>query len=107
MPDTLDMTQLHLNSYLSELKKLVLNYIAQRPIKVYLFGSRAAGTARRTSDVDIALWPMEAIPSHFFSDLRELVEESTIPYTVDIIDLSQTDPGFRQKIIEKGIIWKE
>lgn len=93
------------NPYLQELQKILLKYIAKRKVKVYLFGSRAKNTARATSDVDIALLPMESLPDNFFADLRELLEESNLPYTVDIIDLSQIDEAFKQKILQEGILW--
>jgi predicted nucleotidyltransferase len=82
-----------------------LNYIANRPVQVFLYGSRARNTARKTSDVDIALLAANKLPDGFIAHLRELIEESTIPYQVDIIDLNEVDNDFRQKILQEAKPW--
>lgn len=93
--------------YLSELQKIILRFIGEHKVKVYLFGSRAKNTARLTSDVDIGLLPFENLPINFVSDLRELIDASNVPYGVDIVDLSQTDSIFREKVLKEGILWND
>lgn len=93
--------------YLLSLRKLVLNYVAKYPIKVYLYGSRAKDKAHKTSDVDIALLSDIKLPVGFVSGLKELIEESTIPYQVDIVDLSQVDNEFRNKVLAEAILWSD
>lgn len=96
----------HPEHYLEELKKLILDYTTGFNIKVYLIGSRASGKAGKTSDVDIALLPLESLPEEFIANLRELVEESTIPYNVDIVDLSEMDDEFRTQALRGAQLWK-
>lgn len=55
---------------------------AQQAREVYLFGSRAKGTALRTSDIDIAVSGAED-----FEALREKVEEIPTLYTIDLVNL--------------------
>ncbi len=93
------------NPYLQQLKQLILNYIADKPVQIFLYGSRARNTARKTSDVDIALLSKDKLPEGFITNLREIIEESTIPYQVDIIDLNQVDDNFRQKILKEAKLW--
>lgn len=93
--------------FLDMLKQLVLDNIKNVDATVYLFGSRAKKTARSTSDVDIAILPFTPLPIHFITNLKEKIEESSIPYYVDVIDLSQVDPTFRKKILSEGIEWKD
>ncbi len=93
--------------YLSLLRKLVLDYVRSYPIKVYLYGSHAKGIAHRTSDIDIALFSDTELPTGFIAGLRELVEESSIPYQVDIVDLNQTDENFRNKVLTEGELWND
>ncbi len=93
--------------YLQDLRKLLKKYIGKRKVKIYLFGSRAKGSARATSDVDIALLPMQPLPENFFADLREILEESNIPYMIDIVDLSQADNAFKEKILTEGVLWND
>ncbi|MEA5023297.1 MAG: hypothetical protein VB109_10675 [Desulfitobacterium hafniense] len=41
------------------------------------------------------------------TQLRDLVEESTVPYRVDIIDLVHADPAFLEKVHKEGIVWSD
>jgi predicted nucleotidyltransferase len=93
--------------YLLLLRQIVLDYVAQSPIKVYLFGSRARDTFHKTSDVDLALLSEEPLPIGFIAELKDIIEESIIPYQVDIVDLSQTDEEFRKKVLKEGKLWKD
>ncbi len=92
--------------YLKMLKNLVLAYTKEQPVSVWLFGSHAKGTAHRYSDIDIAILPLGQLPLSFISNLKEKIEQSTIPYSVDVVDLSQTDEVFRNKVLNEGILWK-
>lgn len=94
------------NHYLEVLKKLILKNTNEQSVRIWLFGSHAKGTAHRYSDIDIAILPLEKLQPGFISNLKEKIEQSTIPYSVDIVDLSQTDEEFRSKVINEGILWK-
>ena len=93
--------------YLDKLKKLILENTQNQPVKIWLFGSHAKGTSRRYSDIDIGVLPTGQLRQGFISGLKEKIEQSTIPYSVDIVDLSQTDEEFRNKVFNEGIIWKD
>lgn len=93
--------------YLEILKKLVLEQSQNCSLKIILYGSRAKGNARRYSDIDIAILPKTPLPASFITHLKTKIEESTIPYSVDVVDLSQTDEVFRNKVLREGIIWKD
>jgi len=101
------MTNPNTNLYLNQLRKLVNEHIKGHKVKVYLFGSRAKGKERKLSDVDLALLPLEPLPSDFLSNLKDKIDESTIPYFVDVIDLTQVDKEFREKILSEAIEWKD
>lgn len=77
------------------------------PVAIYLFGSRAKGNARKTSDVDVAFEPKGLLPVHWLSKLKDRLEESTIPYKVDLVDLSKTNPNFKVQALTGAILWKE
>ncbi len=93
--------------YLDQLRQLLLQHTKDSDIKILLFGSHAKGTSRRFSDIDIALLATTPLPLHFISNLNEVIEKSNIPYTVDLIDLSECNNEFRQKILNEGVIWKD
>ena len=78
----------------------------QRP-RLFLFGSRARGDARRTSDIDVAVLPEAPLIPGTLARLREALEESDIPYRVEITDLSTVSEAFRRKVLAEGIPWND
>ena len=68
--------------------------------KVYLFGSRARGDNNPESDIDIAIDIETKIDSSVLSQIKEAVEESTIPFTVDIVDLHTVSDDFKKQILK-------
>ena len=71
--------------------------------KIFLFGSRARGDASSHSDIDIAI-KAEVSIGEKLAEVRFAIEESQIPWKVDIIDLSQA--AYLQEVIEReGIRW--
>jgi hypothetical protein len=46
------------------------------------------------------------LPPGFFSDLAESVEESSIPYDVDIVDLRSAAPTLLDEVRREGVKWK-
>ena len=59
------------NRYLEQVKRIVLGHLQGRDVAVYLFGSHAAGTARRYSDVDVAIDARFPIPASVWAALSE------------------------------------
>jgi predicted nucleotidyltransferase len=66
--------------------------------RVWVFGSRATGTARRYSDLDLALEAETPLGLAVLADVVGALSESDLPYKVDVIDLRSVDPGFRALI---------
>ena len=94
------------DKYLIRLKRLILDFLRDYDVKVFLFGSRARSDSRDSSDVDIGLLPGAGFKLHLISLLREAIEESTIPYKVDVINLNETSPEFREEVLKEGVVWK-
>ncbi|GGK24163.1 hypothetical protein GCM10010965_16160 [Caldalkalibacillus thermarum] len=74
-------------------------------VSLYLFGSWARGEERASSDIDIAVSYRDPLPAGTLAQLRLAFEESSIPYTVDLVDLTQTESEFREKVMKEGIKW--
>ncbi len=68
-------------------------------------GSCARGEPRQRSD--IAILPRAELPSGFFGELEADIEESTIPYDVDLVDLRQADPALVDEIRREGVKWRD
>jgi predicted nucleotidyltransferase len=75
---------------LDQVRRLVLKGLRGHAVQVLLFGSRATGKAGRASDIDVAILPEEELPVGLLSRIRESLQESHVPFTVELVDLSQT-----------------
>jgi predicted nucleotidyltransferase len=88
-------------------RKIILEQLRDYRVKVWLFGSQATGNARLYSDIDIAILPLQPLSARTLSDIRETLEDSDIVRHVDIVDLSETDESFLQRVESEGVLWKE
>jgi predicted nucleotidyltransferase len=91
---------------IEELRRLVLDALREHDAAVYLFGSHARGEVRHSSDIDVAILARGDLPPAFFAELADTIEESTIPYEVDLIDLREVSPAFCDEVMRTGIKWR-
>lgn len=92
-------------SKLEDLRNWLMTTLRPYHCQVYLFGSWAAGNAQLSSDVDIAIWLEAPLPIGLLSQIRFHLEESSILLTVDLVDLGQTTPTFRERVLAGGKLW--
>jgi len=92
---------------LKQVKELVLKSVEKTPARVYLFGSWARGEERATSDIDIAVEPIGVVLPFLLQNLREELEESHIPYNVDVVDTREADSKLIDNIMKEGILWRD
>jgi predicted nucleotidyltransferase len=91
--------------YLDTVRSILMNRLAEYKTEIFLFGSVARGDFRRTSDIDIAVLPQKELPPGLLSELREELDESLIPYRVELIDLSKAPLRFSRRVRKTGIPW--
>ena len=92
---------------IEELRRIVLAALSDHDAAIYLFGSCARDEARQHSDIDIGIMPRDDLPSAFFALLAEDIEESTIPYDGDLVDLRRADPALMAEVRREGVKWRE
>lgn len=94
--------------YKEIVRRIVLKILEPYPCRVYLFGSRAGGRIRRSSDFDIAI---DGIPEGQFwkvkQAIEEAVEESIVPHEIDVVNLGTVDSRFRESFERQKEVWKE
>jgi len=88
---------------LAQIKAILTRALSGKSSTAYLFGSRATGTARPASDFDVAVLAAEDI-SRELSTARAMLEESNIPFKVDVVDLRLAAPEFRRVAQSKGVL---
>ncbi|MEK9169494.1 MAG: nucleotidyltransferase domain-containing protein, partial [Patescibacteria group bacterium] len=85
------------------IKNILFKFLDPQKDKVFIFGSRAVGKARKFSDIDIGVKSERQISLSLLSDIEEAFEESNIPYTVDVVDFSAISKNFENVAIQKII----
>ena len=94
--------------YLSQMRDLVLRVTSNLDCTIFLFGSRARGVHRRSSDIDIGF---SGLSEPAFTKTRDRLlselEESVIPHHVDLVNLDTAPNDFREVVMKEVIIWKQ
>jgi type I restriction enzyme S subunit len=72
-------------------------------VRAYVFGSRAHGSARQYSDLDLALEWDRPLGLGLIGAITDALSESDLPYKVDIVDLATVAPAFRARIAKDCI----
>ncbi|MBD3232003.1 hypothetical protein GF322_05100 [Candidatus Dependentiae bacterium] len=85
------------------LLKIIYKYLPN--CRVYLFGSRAKGTNKQGADIDLALNSGHKIDWKILCDIKEEVENTTIPVFVDLIDVNSIDNEFLEQIQKEWVEW--
>jgi uncharacterized protein len=92
---------------IDELRRMVLGALGDREAEVWLFGSCARGEVFQHSDIDIAVLPRDELSSGFFSELAERIEQSPIPYDVDLVDLRRAAATLIDEVRREGVKWRD
>lgn len=91
--------------YVEEVRRIVTEALRSQPVEVFFFGSRAWGTEHRYSDVDVAILRKGPLSAWKWLELEERLEQSWVPYEVDLVDLDEAPAELREKVLERGIRW--
>lgn len=93
----LDLEPRHLQPVRSLLADLPAGY------EVWAFGSRVTGKAQRFSDLDLVLKAPEPVPLTLLARLSQAFSDSTLPFTVDLVDWHSLPESLRKAIRETGV----
>jgi predicted nucleotidyltransferase len=63
--------------------KIVKEILSRYPYDFYVYGSRAKGTARNLSDLDLCY--QENISDSLIFQIEEELKESDLPFSVDLV----------------------
>jgi predicted nucleotidyltransferase len=82
---------------LSLLFEIVISPLKEQGATVWIFGSRARGDHKSFSDVDLLyeLQKEKALPPGFMSRIREVIEESSFPFKVDLVNLNEMADSYK------------
>ncbi|OQA97721.1 MAG: Nucleotidyltransferase domain protein [Bacteroidetes bacterium ADurb.Bin217] len=71
--------------------------------EVWAYGSRVSGEAHEGSDLDLVLRPrsLQKMPIDLYLQLKEHIQESTIPIVVELFDWARLPDSFHKNIEAK------
>jgi len=72
--------------------------------KAFLFGSRARGDCSRNSDIDIGILAGN-LDNKIIVKMKEIIDESFIPFDVDIVDFSKVKDSFKKEALRSAVQW--
>ena len=81
--------------------QIVQKILSKYPYQFYAYGSRAKGTAHKFSDLDLCY--QEEIPWNILSHIQEDLEESDLPFKVDLVAWKHMSSDF-QELIKSNLV---
>lgn len=79
--------------HLAEVRRILAAEVPDCEVRA--FGSRVTGTARRFSDLDLAVVPPASLDPRRLDALRDAFAASDLPVRVDVLDWRTLSPAFR------------
>ncbi|GEO01856.1 hypothetical protein NSE01_36880 [Novosphingobium sediminis] len=73
-------------------------------VRVSVFGSRAKGTAKHWSDLDLVLAGPAPLPLSLLAELAEAFDDSPLPWKVDLVDRASVSEGFAAIIDASAVL---
>ncbi len=93
--------------YLELARKIILSHLEDVDCQVFLYGSRACGQASGRSDIDVGFLCKQPLDEQKLAEIRHSLEESIVPYPVDLTDFTSVeDASFKQQALKEAIRWK-
>lgn len=88
-------------NYLELTKQIILKHIDNNRY----FGSRAYSNARHYSDIDVGVVGKDALSSIILSNIESELDESIVPYKVEIVNFTRVSDTFNHYAIKKTVAW--
>lgn len=84
------------SKYVSEVKRILRRHLPH--CEVLAYGSRVSGSARRYSDLDLAIISDKRLDWRVLDDLRDAFAQSDLPIIIDAVDWNTLTPQLRRLI---------
>ena len=87
--------------YQNQIKTVITKHLG-RKVKIFIFGSSVKD--KKFNDIDIGVMGGNIRESKL-SLISEELENSPLPYKVDVINFNKVDKKFKEKVLEDKILW--
>ena len=90
-----------MDSIEKKIKNIILNNIEDcNEYRLFIFGSRASTQSRKYSDYDIGIEGKKAIPFAVLAKIKTALDDSDLPYKVDVVDFFTVSNNFRNQALK-------
>lgn len=89
-------------AYLKKVKTILSGHVPEYDVLVY--GSRADGTARTYSYLDLAVMAEKPLPAPRLEKLASAFTAAALPFRVETVDWAATGASFRKEIKKTGVL---
>lgn len=96
---------MNIESYLDLVKKAVLSHIDCSKYTVFLFGSRADGSADSMSDIDVGILGNHKLPALMRYEIENSLYQTPVPLKIDLVDFFNISPKFKQEALKNIQLW--
>ena len=76
--------------------EVIRRHLPDPAYRVFLFGSRATGSARERSDIDIGVEGPAPVPRAALAAIQDELDEAPTLYTIEVVDFARVPEKFRQ-----------
>jgi len=76
------------------IKEIVFKHLDPAKNRAYIFGSRVRGDNSRFSDFDLGI-EGEKLPAEIYFSIVQDLEDSDIPYKVDVVEMREVSDRFK------------
>ena len=80
---------------------VVRRHLPDPAYRVFLFGSRAAGSAHQRSDIDIGIEGPSAVSPAIMAAIEDELDEAPTLYTIEVVDFVRVSDSFRRDARER------
>jgi predicted nucleotidyltransferase len=75
---------------------IIRRHVPDPAYRVFLFGSRATGSAGKRSDIDIGIEGPAPVPHAVLAAIQDELDEAPTLYTIDVVDFMRVPETFRR-----------
>jgi predicted nucleotidyltransferase len=75
---------------------VIRRHLPDPAYRIFLFGSRATGSAAERSDIDIGIEGPTPVPHPALAAIHDELEEAPTLFTIDVVDFRRVPEKFRE-----------
>ncbi len=95
------------HAILKKIKKLVLETAGNESSDIFLCGEWASDNPGISDEINVVVDANRCVDTCFITNLQEKLENSNIPFKINVLDLNHTLFGLRRDDLQKKVIWKK